>query len=158
MLLFLNLPKMMAESRWVRLPLTTLRGFLSNVETAQNFLYATTTISFSCKNDTCVDFALNRPKLVFLLWKKFDKSHNGYPVPPCEGVERERMRDSKPQVTKTSSLLAWASSSSIATAKSRDCASTSHEKPTTKGSAALVAAFSLLSAFRMLYSREITNL
>ena len=32
--------------------------------------------------------------------KSSSNSHNGYPVPPCEGVESERMWDSKPQVTK----------------------------------------------------------
>ncbi len=57
------LPKMMAESRRVRLPLTTLRGFFSNEETAQNFLYPSATISFSCKHDTYVDFVLNQPKI-----------------------------------------------------------------------------------------------
>ena len=63
MFLFLSQPKMMAESRRVRLPLTPLRGFFSNEETAQNFLYTTSTISFSCKHDARVDFALNRPKI-----------------------------------------------------------------------------------------------
>jgi hypothetical protein len=48
----------------------------------------------------------SQPQDRFLLGKKFDKSHNGtceakalaavHHVPPCVGVERERMRDSKP--------------------------------------------------------------
>ena len=54
---------MMAESLWVRLPLTALRGFFSNEETAQNFLYPTATISFSCKHDARVDFAPYQPKI-----------------------------------------------------------------------------------------------
>ena len=54
---------MMAESLWVRLPLTTLRGFFSNEETAQNFLYTTTTISFCCKHRVRVDFAPYQPKI-----------------------------------------------------------------------------------------------
>ena len=33
----------------------------------------------------------SQPQERFSLRKKFDKSHNGYPVRPSEGVESERM-------------------------------------------------------------------
>ena len=45
------------------IPSSTLRGFFSNEENAQNFLYATAIISFSCKHDVCVNFAQNQPKI-----------------------------------------------------------------------------------------------
>ena len=48
-------------------PSPTLRGFFSNEETAQNFLYATAAISFNCKHDAHVDFGPKQPKIRLFL-------------------------------------------------------------------------------------------